>query len=214
FGGVLLTKGLGKVSSVSKAGEAVDVEKNVLKVDKGVDTAKFIYKNNPMDNPKAAKDIIENQEAVYGFLPNPESKRIGKFADEDVYDWTNSDEVAKYAKVREEYHVDNDNIPNMVNKLRREGASEEEMAGAAVNLRNQIRLDSYLSRGDINGYNIVLKSNLDTYKDSLGMTPKMALEKYGSWDAVIEKTTSTNPGMDACCGLYDKYYHLYDIKKK
>ncbi|WP_298845029.1 hypothetical protein [Clostridium sp.] len=55
---------------------------------------------------------------------------------------------------------------------------------------------------------------MDTYKNSLGMTPKMALEKYGSWDAVIEKTTSTNLGMDACCGLYDKYYHLYDIETK
>ena len=63
-------------------------------------------------------------------------------------------------------------------------------------------------------YQIQSLSVLDTYKNSLGMTPKMALEKHGSWDAVIEKTTSTNLGMDACCGLYDKYYHLYDIETK
>ncbi|WP_298845031.1 hypothetical protein [Clostridium sp.] len=75
LGGVLLTKGLSKASSVSKAGEVVDVEKVVTKVDEG--KAIFTYKNNPMDNPKAAKDIIENQDSVYGFLPNPESKRIG-----------------------------------------------------------------------------------------------------------------------------------------
>lgn len=34
-------------------------------------------------------------------------------------------------------------------------------------------------------------------------------EKYGSWDKVIEKSMSANQGMDACCGLYDKYFHLY-----
>ncbi|MBU3102433.1 MULTISPECIES: hypothetical protein [Clostridium] len=42
LGGVLLTKGLNKVSSVSKAGEVVDVEKNVLKVDKGVSDTDII----------------------------------------------------------------------------------------------------------------------------------------------------------------------------
>ena len=42
---------------------------------------RFKYEHNPMDNPKAAMDIIENPDAVYGFSPNSESTRIGKYAD-------------------------------------------------------------------------------------------------------------------------------------
>ncbi|WP_428817701.1 hypothetical protein ACQR2L_06020 [Clostridium butyricum] len=161
-----------------------------------------------MDNPKVPQDAIENPDAVYGFSPNPESKRIGDFASND-YDWTNPTEVEKYKNVREKYHVENDNILNLVNKMKGEGALEEEIGRAAVNLRNQNRLNSYLNRGDMAGYERVLKSNMDTYGNSLGITPEMALEKYGSWEVAIEKTTSANPGIDACCGLYDKYYDLY-----
>ena len=55
-------------------------------------------------------------------------------------------------------------------------------------------------------------SNLKTYGNELGITAEDALRKYGSWEKVIEKTKSANPGMDACCGLYDVYYDLYNIK--
>ena len=34
-------------------------------------------------------------------------------------------------------------------------------------------------------------------------------EKYGSWNVVLQKAFSANMGMDACCGLYDKYCRLY-----
>ncbi len=55
-----------------------------------------------MDNPKAARDIIENPDAVYGFSPNPESTRIGKYADK--IDWTNPEQVAVARQTREAYH--------------------------------------------------------------------------------------------------------------
>ena len=73
----------------------------------GVGEAKFKYKNNPMDNPKAFKDIIENKDAVYGFSPNPESDRIGKFAE---YDWTNKEVVVNAKEARLQYHKDNESI--------------------------------------------------------------------------------------------------------
>ncbi|TRW21924.1 hypothetical protein FL857_11950 [Criibacterium bergeronii] len=111
--------------------------------------------------------------------------------------------------MREKYHLENDNILNIVNKMKGEGIPEEEIGRMAVDLRNQNRLNSYLNRGDITGYERVLKSNMDMYGNSLGITPEMALERYGTWETVIEKTTGANPGMDACCGLYDKYYDLY-----
>ena len=55
--------------------------------------------------------------------------------------------------------------------------------------------------------------NIAKYGNEYGLTAEDALRKYGSWEAVIEKTKSANPAMDACCGLYDKYYHLYEVEK-
>lgn len=63
---------------------------------------RFKYEHNPMDNPKAARDIIENPDAVYRFSPNPESTRIGKYADK--IDWTNPEQVAVARQTREAYH--------------------------------------------------------------------------------------------------------------
>jgi hypothetical protein len=174
-----------------------------------VGVGRFQYKNNPMDNPKAIADIVVNQEAVYGFSPKPESTRIGEFA--NSIDWTDSEQVAKATEAREKYHKENDSIANLVIKMKSENASTEAIARAAVNQRNQNRLESYLKRGDKTGYQRVLKSNQETYGNPLGMTPEKALEKYGSWEKVTEKSMSTNAGMDACCGLYDKYYHLYSF---
>ena len=39
--------------------------------------------------------------------------------------------------------------------------------------------------------------------------PDELFAQYGSWERVIEKSFSTNAGMDACLGLYDDYYYLY-----
>jgi len=43
---------------------------------KGTGDTGFAYKNNPMDNPKAVKDILENPDAVYGFSPSQKLKSI------------------------------------------------------------------------------------------------------------------------------------------
>lgn len=43
---------------------------------KGTGDTGFVYKNNPMDNPKAVKDILENPDAVYGFSPSQKLKSI------------------------------------------------------------------------------------------------------------------------------------------
>ena len=45
----------------------------------------FTYIHDPRENPLAMADIVENPDAVYGFSPDPESKRLGSFAQ---YDWT------------------------------------------------------------------------------------------------------------------------------
>ena len=50
------------------------------------------YVHDPMDNPKAAADIIVDPDAVYGYAPNPDSVRLGAFA---KYDWSDESFVAQ-----------------------------------------------------------------------------------------------------------------------
>ena len=64
----------------------------------------------------------------------------------------------------------------------------------------------YLEKGDMEGYEIARKSNIDTYQNANGPTPELMLKKYGSWEDVINASVSSNLGMDACVGLYDKYH--------
>lgn len=39
-----------------------------------------------------------------------------------------------------------------------------------------------------------------------GMSLEQALEKYGSHEEIINAMVRSNPGMDACTGLYDIYH--------
>ena len=50
----------------------------------------FAYIHDPRDNPAAMEDIIENPDAIYGFSPNPDSKRLGAYAE---FDWTDPELV-------------------------------------------------------------------------------------------------------------------------
>lgn len=66
----------------------------------------FHYQHDPMENPKAARDIVVNPEAVYGYSPSPDSVRLKQFV--DYLDWTNKDEVEAARREREEYHEKED----------------------------------------------------------------------------------------------------------
>ena len=172
----------------------------------------FKYKHDPSENPKVLQDAIVDKKAVYGYSPNPEStSRISNFANGELYNWSNSDKVKIYRERRIQYHKENDNIDRLIIEMKKKNKSIEEIARAANERRNQNRLDDYIKRNDFDGLKKVKKSNLQTYRNELGITAEDALKKYGTWEKVIEKTKSANPGMDACCGLYDEYYDLYDI---
>lgn len=168
-------------------------------------TAKtFKYTHDPRENPSAMEDIIENPDAVYGFSPNPESSRLGQYAD---YDWTDPEVVEKGRQDRMAYHESIDELYTLLHEMRDAGASIEEMARAVSAERNRIRLESY--HDDPEGLEKVKNSNLETYGNENGPTPEYLYEKYGSWETVIQKAFGTNAGMDACVGLYDDYYTLY-----
>ncbi len=166
--------------------------------------APFTYEHDPRENPAAMEDIVENPDAVYGFSPDPESPRLGSFAD---YDWTDPEVVAEAQKERREYHESMDTMTDILYRMRDEGASMEEMARAVSEERNRLRLESY--KDDPKGLAEVRESNLKTYGHEEGPTPDQLYEKYGSWTVVLQKAFSPNMGMDACCGLYDEYYWLY-----
>lgn len=165
---------------------------------------KFAYEHNPKDNPSAMEDVIENPDAIYGFSPNPESKRLGAYAE---YDWTDAEFVANAKKDRIEYHKSFESMNEILKDMRSKGASIEEMAKAVSTERNVLRLAAY--KDDEEGLKKVKQSNLATYGNENGPTPESLYEKYGSWEMVLQKAYSSNPGMDACCGLYDDYYWLY-----
>ena len=164
----------------------------------------FAYVHDPRENPEAMKDILENPDAVYGFSPNPESTRLGAYAD---YDWTDPAMVANAQAERRAYHESMDSMTDILHRMREKGASMMEMAKAVSEERNRLRLASY--DGDPDGLATVKKSNLETYGQEEGPTPEQLYEKYGSWTTVLQKSFSSNMGMDACCGLYDEYYWLY-----
>ena len=168
------------------------------------DNISFKYEHDPRDNAKAMEDIIDNPDAVYGFSPSPESKRLGEYAE---YDWTDPEFVADEREKRIEYHKSLDSMTDILYKMKEEGATTEEMARAVSAEKNRIRLESY--KDDPEGLEKLKQSNMDTYGHEDGPTPDEMFEKYGSWEIVMQKAFSTNMGMDACCGLYDEYYQLY-----
>lgn len=174
------------------------------------ENGEFHYEHNPMDNPKAAQDIIADEDAVYGFSPSPDSVRLKEFA--DAIDWTDAAMVAEAREERAQYHAKNKELYQMIEAMQNEGRSVEEIARAVSRRRNELRLEAYA--GDPDGLARVKQSNLDTYGNEEGPTADSLYEKYGSWQTVLEKALSTNPGMDACLGFYDEYYYTYDIARK
>ena len=175
-------------------------EETELKEQDGV----FTYKHDPRDIPEAMADIIENADAVYGFSPDPESQRLGTYAE---FDWTDPEFVAQAQKERRDYHESLESMTDILYRMREEDASIEEMARAVSEERNRLRLEA--CKDDPEALAAAKESNLKTYGHEEGPTPDDLFEKYGSWTMVMQKAFSSNMGMDACCGLYDQYYSLY-----
>ena len=168
------------------------------------ETGGFAYVHDPRNNPEAMKDIVVNPDAVYGFSPDPQSTRLGIYAD---HDWTDPAFVAWAQEDRRAYHESLESMTEILYRMREEGASIEEMARAVSEERNRLRLEAY--KDDPELLAATKESNLKTYGHEEGPTPDELYEKYGSWTVVLQKAFSANMGMDACCGLYDEYYPLY-----
>ena len=167
--------------------------------------AAFRYEHDPRLNAKAMADIIVDPTAVYGFSPSPE----GSLSSYASFDWSDPElvngENGRLARIA--YHESINEMYAMMNAMRIDGKSIEEIARAVSSKRNEIRLASYAD--DPEGLAVAKARNLEKYGHEEGPLPDELYEQYGSWETVLEKAFSTNSGMDACLGLYDDYYELY-----
>lgn len=165
----------------------------------------FKYTHNPLYNDKAMADVVENPDAVYGFSPSPSSTRLAEYVN---YDWSDKKVVEEARLERIKYHKSLQTMYDMLDSLKNEGKTTEEIARAVSAERNRLRLAVYENNPE--GLERVKKSNLETYGDENGPTADSLFQKYGSWDIVLQKAFSPNVGMDVCLGLYDEYYAFYE----
>jgi hypothetical protein len=154
------------------------------------------------------KDIIVNPDAVYGFSPDPDSTRLGEYA--DGIDWTDPEQVAEARQQRADYLDSLSELYRMIEDMLGQAKPVDEIARAVSGRRNELRLEAY--EDDPEGLETAKKSNLETYGHEEGPDADELYEKYGSWQTVLEKALSTNAGMDACLGFYDDNYYTYDIE--
>ena len=166
----------------------------------------FTYSHDPMSDSRAAKDIIADDNAIYGYSPNPDSTRLGEFAS---YDWSDPSVVWKARQERIEYLEQDTVLYDLLASCIAEGKSTEETAREVSRMRNELRLKSY--ENDPAGLERVKESNLKTYGNEEGPTPEFLFKKYGAWETVLQKAFSSNHGMDACLGLYDDNYPKYSV---
>ena len=164
----------------------------------------FSYIHDPMDDPRAAKDIAADENAIYGYSPDPNSVRLGEYAS---YDWSDPSVVWKARQDRIKYLEQDSKLYELLAECRAEGKSTEETARLVSRMRNELRLQSY--GNDPVGLKKVKSSNLKTYGNEEGPTAEYLFKKYGSWEMVLQKAFSTNHGMDACLGLYVDNYSKY-----
>ena len=162
------------------------------------------YKRDPMVNPKVVDEIIPDENAIYGYVPNPESTRLGVYAS---YDFTDPVLVAEMREKREAYHKSVEALEEIIVSMKKEGKTTEEIARVVCPMRNEIRIASY--KNDPEGLEKVKASNLATYGNENGPTTEWLINKYKTWELVLEKAMQINPGADAVLGLYDKYYETY-----
>ena len=169
------------------------------------------YEHDPAENPAAMRDIVVNQNAVYGFSPSAaEESTLKEYA--DAIDWTDPEQVAEARQQRLEYHESLQELYDMIMEMVDRDKDIETIARAVSQRRNELRLEAY--KDDPEGLELVKKRNLETYGNEFGPTQDALFEKYGSWEMVLIKALGTNPGMDACLGFYDDYYYLYDAENE
>jgi LXG domain of WXG superfamily/Pre-toxin TG len=189
---------LGKFDdSVLGANKSEDIKKRLENANKDIPKRHI----NPLDDPKIAKEVDSDPNAVYGYKPKSDSS-LTKFK----IDWTDPEEVAfarsERIKYLEKLEEKRKLLEKEVENLKIEGKTIEDIARIKVEQRNQERIDSYLKSDNIKGLEAMKERNLKQYGRPKGPTPEQLFEKYGSWDKVVFGTVRSSPAMDVLTGLY------------
>jgi len=168
------------------------------------------YMHDPLDNPKVVRDTVVAPENVFGFAPAKKDKEhpdstLSKFA---KVKFSSFAEVERYRKARIEYH---ELVVERLDALMTKELTLEEKARAAVKLRNDARLASFLdAKGQV-------KPGFEKgYQNALESAKKYTYayfrnEKGLNDEEIIQSAYGTNAGMDAVLGLYDRYFSTYKI---
>ena len=201
------------INAMKKASDSIDVNGVKKAIDSSLETSygessgSSAYQSgtdsignigNPSDNPKVLADAMEDSAAVYGYRPR-EDGSIEQFAN---YDWSDPKVVAELREIRLDYLQENRSYQNMVDNMRNAGCSDTEIAQRLVAERNAHRLSYYVDEtGKIINEDLYRQavehcvSYEDLRKGINGKSPKTDLQ-------IIESAMKSNPGYDACCGLY------------
>ncbi|MCY1714850.1 hypothetical protein OUY18_11375, partial [Caproiciproducens galactitolivorans] len=153
-----------------------------------------------LDDPKIAKDVVSDPDAVYGYRP-----KQGSSLDQFDIDWSNADEVAKAKAARLEYleamEAKKAKLSVEVDNYLTEGKNMREIAEMKVNQRNMDRINSYIERGDYDNLEKLYERNLLEYGQKKGPTVQQLYEKYGSYEDVIYSSVKVNKGMNVILGI-------------
>jgi len=152
-------------------------------------------------DPKVARDITKDPDAVYGYSPK-ENGRLGEFE----IDFKNPQQVAKGRKARTEYNqklaARKAELTKQIEDLKNPGKSLDDFAEKAVENRNQGRIQSYLKDNNLDGLNSMYESNIKTYGRKEGPMLDDFLEKGMTHEEVILGSTKSNKGVDIIFGLW------------
>ena len=120
------TAAAGSTAEAVKGSEAATAGSTAETAEAGSSSAKKGYVHDPMENPKAAQDIIVNRAAVYGYSPSPLSTRLKEFV--DIIDWTSEKEVAEARDKRIQYYETEEILYQTIETMLDENKSIEEIA--------------------------------------------------------------------------------------
>lgn len=110
------------------------------------------------------------------------------------------DQLAEARRIRLQYHGLIKNMRTTEAEMRAAGKSEEEIARKLVQMRNDAK---DITRAGMSPEDVAKleQRNIQHYGNPLGPTAEQQLQKYGSWDKVIEAAKRTNADLDEALGL-------------
>ncbi|WP_083703023.1 hypothetical protein [Marinobacterium stanieri] len=168
----------------------------------------------PVDrlDPKVLKEIQPDSRGVYGYVPRPDSKYA-------KLDFTDVEKVESGRVIRLDYLEGSKELDNVIQVMRAEGRSSEDIARRVVIQRNSQKMESR-SLMTQDGVVELEKRNLSSwFKDPVGPSPDQAFRHYQAqqiknsnfmtddqvWELVIKKSMQKDPVMNTLLGIESKY---------